>query len=181
MGSLFCLHTGNYLPSGIRHLLNMELTERIAQLLEEKFSTDEVYGDCFIVEIELKSGQRLLVFLDSDSGMSFEKCQKLSRYLEGFIDEKGWLGPKYVLEVSSPGISRPLKFLRQYQKNIGRTVTVTLLDKTQQIGILKTADEAQLVLTQKVVEREGKKKKEVEIELPIPFDQIEKTVVKAVF
>lgn len=159
----------------------MELTERIAQLLEEKFSTDEVFGDCFIVEIELRSGNKLLVFLDSDSGMSFEKCQKLSRYLEGFIDENGWLGSKYVLEVSSPGISRPLRFLRQYHKNVGRTVAVTLLDKTQQVGILQSADENQLVLVQKVIEREGKKKKEVELERPIPFDQIEKTVVKAVF
>lgn len=159
----------------------MELTERIAQLLEEKFSTDQDFGDCFIVEIELKPGQRLLVFLDSDSGMSFDKCQKLSRYLEGFIDENGWLGSKYVLEVSSPGISRPLAFLRQYQKNIGRTVAVTLLDKTQQLGILQSADESQIILKQQIIEREGKKKKEVAVERPIPFDQIEKTVVKAVF
>lgn len=159
----------------------MELTERIAQLLEEKFTTDEAFGDCFIVEIELKPGNRLYVFLDSDSGMSFDKCHKLSRYLEGFIDENSWLGTKYVLEVSSPGISRPLKFLRQYHKNTGRTVAVTLLDKTQQIGILKSADETQLILTQKVIERVGKKKKEVEIEHPIPFDQIEKTIVKAAF
>ncbi|MBK8555606.1 MAG: hypothetical protein IPL65_07475 [Lewinellaceae bacterium] len=91
------------------------------------------------------------------------------------------MGSTYVLEVSSPGLNRPLKFLRQYHKNIGRTLEVTLLDKTQQTGILKGADEQQIMLEQLVVERDGKKKKEVLVEVSIPFDQIEKALVKAVF
>jgi len=85
----------------------MEITERIAQLLEEKYSTDEAFADCFNVEIELKPGQKLYVFADSDTGMTFEKCQKLSRFLESHLDTNGWLGDKYLLEVSSPGIGRP--------------------------------------------------------------------------
>lgn len=159
----------------------MELTERIADLLEEKYATDEAFADCFTVDIELKPGNKLCVFADCDSGITFEKCQKLSRYLESYLDTNGWLGDKYVLEVSSPGVGRPLKFLRQYLKNVGRTVAVTLNDHTQQTGILKSADETQLVLQQKVVEKEGKKKKEISIETPIPFDQIEKTIVKITF
>lgn len=159
----------------------MEITERIAQLLEEKYATDEAFADCFTVEIELKPGQKLYVFADSDSGMTFEKCQKISRYLESHLDTNGWLGDKYLLEVSSPGIGRPLKFLRQYRSNLGRTVEVTLKDKTRQTGLLKAAEENQVVLSQKVVEREGNKKKEVEKETAIPFEQIEKTVVKLAF
>jgi len=159
----------------------MELTARIAQLLEEKFTTDEAFADCFTVEINLKPGQQLFVFADSDSGMSFEKCQKLSRYLEQHLDENNWLGDKYLLEVSSPGIARPLKFLRQYLKNLGRTVDVTMADKTTQTGILKAADEYQITLAQTVIERDGKKKKEVVLETPIPLEQIEKTVVKMAF
>lgn len=161
--------------------INMELTERIQLLLEEKFTTDEAFADCFVIEIELKPGNKLNVFLDSDSGMTFEKCQKLSRFLEGPIDENGWLGDKYVLEVSSPGIGRPLKFLRQYHNNIGRTVAVTMPDKTQQIGVLKSVDENQIVLAQTVIEKDGKKKKEVPVETAIPFANIEKTVVKPAF
>lgn len=159
----------------------MELTERIARLLEEKYATDEAFADCFTVEIELKPGQRLYVFADSDSGMSFEKCQKISRYLESHLDANGWLGEKYVLEVSSPGIGRPFKFLRQYRNNLGRSVEVTLTDKTRQTGLLKAADETQIILVQKITEREGKKKKESEIERAIPFGQIDKTVVKLNF
>lgn len=159
----------------------MELTERIAQLLEEKYATDEAFADCFTVDIELKPGQKLFVFADSDSGMTFEKCQKLSRYLESHLDTNGWLGDKYLLEVSSPGIGRPLKFLRQYRNNAGRTVEVTLKDKTRLTGLLKTAGENKVILTQKIVERENNKKKEVEKETAIPFDEIEKTVVKIAF
>lgn len=159
----------------------MELTERIAQLLEEKFAADELFADCFTVDLELKPSNRLYVFIDSDSGMTFDKCQKISRFLEGHLDTEGWLGEKYVLEVSSPGIGRPLRFLRQYRNNIGRTVAVTLLDKTQQTGILKAADETQVVLQQQVVEKVGKKNVKSIQDKAIPFDQIEKTVVKIVF
>jgi ribosome maturation factor RimP len=159
----------------------MELTERIQQLLTEKYTTDEVFADCFTVEIELRPGQRLSAYVDSDAGMTFEKCRKLSRYLEQYLDTNGWLGEKYVLEVSSPGIDRPLKFLRQYLKNIGRTLEVTLTDKTKKKGVLKSADEQQVILEDTVIEKIEKKKVEVLVETPIPFDQIEKAVVKIVF
>ncbi len=159
----------------------MEITERVVQLLEEKYATDEAFADCFTVDIELKPGQKLYVFADSDSGMTFEKCQKLSRFLESHLDVNGWLGEKYLLEVSSPGIGRPFKFLRQYINNLGRTVQVTLKDKTRQTGLLKAVDESQVILQQKVVEREGNKKKEVDKEMAIPFEQVETTVVKLAF
>ena len=159
----------------------MEITERIAQLLEEKYSTDEAFTDCFTVDIELKPTQKLYVFADSDSGMTFEKCQKLSRFLESHLDVNGWLGEKYLLEVSSPGIGRPFKFLRQYHNNLGRTVEVTLKDKTRQTGLLKGADDNQVILLQQVVELDGKKKKQVEKETTIPFAEVEKTLVKIAF
>ncbi|MFZ4474924.1 MAG: ribosome maturation factor RimP [Saprospiraceae bacterium] len=159
----------------------MELTERIDQLLSEKYSTDEIFTDCFTVDIELRPAQKLYVFVDCDSGMTFEKCRKLSRYLEQHIDTNNWLGEKYVLEVSSPGIERPLKFLRQYQKNLGRTLEITLTDKTKKKGVLKSADEQQVILEDTVIEKIEKKKVEVQVEMPIPFDQIEKAVIKVVF
>ena len=160
----------------------MELIERINQLLEEKYSTDEAFNDCFTVELELKLNQRLYVFADSDSGFSFEKCQKLSRYLESHLDTNGWLGEKYLLEVSSPGIERPLKFPRQYKNNLGRTLAVTMLDKTtQHVGAIHAADDEKVVLVHTVIERDGKKKKEVVVETPIPYDQIEKALIKLGF
>lgn len=159
----------------------MELTEKIGQLLDEKYASDEAFADCFTVEIELKPNQQLFVFADSDSGMTFEKCRLLSRYLEEFIDANGWLGEKYVLEVSSPGVDRPLKFQRQYLKNIGRTLEITLKDNSKHSGVLKSADENQIVIEQTVVEKIDKKKKETQVETPFPFEHIEKAIVKIVF
>jgi len=159
----------------------MELIERITQLLEEKYATDEGLADCFTVDIELRPGNKLYVFVDSDSGINFDKCKKLSRHLESHLDTNGWLGTQYVLEVSSPGLGRPLRFLRQYHNNMGRTVVVTLLDDTRERGILKAADDKQVVIEQSVVEKDGKKKKEVLVDRAIPFEQVKSTVVKAAF
>lgn len=159
----------------------MEVTEKIAQLLEEKYTTDEAFADCFTVEIELKPGQKLYVFADSDTGMSFEKCQKLSRYLEAHLDANGWLGEAYLLEVSSPGISRPLKFPRQYKRNIGRTLSVTTTEKVQQEGILQSADDQHIVLSRTVIEKIEKKKVEQTIETILPYENIEKAIVKLAF
>lgn len=159
----------------------MEVTERIAQLLDEKYATDEVFADCFTVEIDLKPGHKLFVFADSDSGMTFEKCQKLSRYLEAQLDTNGWLGDSYMLEVSSPGVLRPLQFARQYPRNIGRTLDVTLKDATKQSGIMTAADDTQIVLRQEVIEMDGKKKKKVQVETPILLENIEKALVKLAF
>ena len=159
----------------------MDTTARIAQILEEKYASDEAFQDCFTVEIELHPGNKLYVFADSDSGLTFEKCQKLSRYLESFLDTELWLGDKYLLEVSSPGIGRPLKFPRQYKSNVGRTLAVTMKDKTLMTGLLKSATDEQFVLENKVIEREGNKKKEVVLETPVLYENIEKAIVKLAF
>lgn len=159
----------------------MELTEKIAALLDEKYRTDEAFADSFTVEIELKPGNRLYVFVDSDSPMTFEKCQRLSRHLESHLDENRWLSDKYVLEVSSPGVGRPLKFVRQFVKNIGRTVEVQLTDKTSRIGKLVAADDSKITLEIEIVEIEGKKKVKKQVEQDLAFSEIEKTIVKIVF
>lgn len=156
------------------------MDSKVRTLLEKKFQEEE-FADCFLVATELSKGNKLEIFVDSDSGMTFKKCQQLSRYLEQFIDEEKWLGEKYTLEVSSPGITRPLKFVRQYQKNIGRTLTVKRKDGSQNEGILKTVTEAEIIIEEKLKIKEGKKKKTELVEEVIPFDDIRETKVKITF
>jgi len=79
------------------------MESKVRKLLTEKFAEEE-FADCFLVATELSKKNKLEIFVDSDSGMTFDKCRKLSRYLEEFIDEEQWLGQKYTLEVSSPGM-----------------------------------------------------------------------------
>lgn len=160
----------------------MEITDRIEKLLEEKYTSDEAFSDCFTVDIELSPSKKLCVFIDSDSGFTFEKCQKISRYLESILDENGWLGEKYVLEVSSPGIGRPLRFPRQYASNTGRLLSVQVMDQEQPVtGKILSADDKQVILVNSVVEKVERKKKEVLVETAIPYDKIVKAVVKLDF
>jgi ribosome maturation factor RimP len=159
----------------------MELMERITQLLAEKFATDADYADCFVVEITLDAKNLLEVFVDSDGPMDFARCQRLSRFLEGHLDENKWIGEEYTLEVSSPGIGRPLKFTRQFIKNVGRTLEITLADDSKEIGVLIKADENELVLEQKKRIEEGKKKKNVVVETTFEYSKIKQTIVMVVF
>jgi ribosome maturation factor RimP len=156
------------------------VVEHIERLLAEKFQ-EAAFADCFLIEVKLGVNQKLEVFVDSDSGITFEKCQQISRYLEQFIDENNWLGERYTLEVSSPGVSRPLVQYRQYPRNIGRTVEVTLENGSLCKGILSAVTPGQIVVSAEVKTREGKKTKKEKVETVIPFSHIHKTVVKISF
>lgn len=155
------------------------IEERIASLLSEKFKEEE-FADCFLIEVR-HNRQKVEVFLDSDTGITFGTCQKVSRYLESHIDEGGWLGEKYVLEVSSPGVSRPLVMLRQYPKHIGRQVEVTAAGGAVHSGRLIAVDGELITIEEKVRKKEGSRKKTEVVQTAIPFAEIEKTVVKVSF
>lgn len=159
---------------------NTLVEDKITALLEEKFRED-AFSDCFLVDLKLHAHNKLDVFLDSDFGISFEQCQRISRYLEQYLDEEQWLGEKYVLEVSSPGVTRPLKMHRQYPRNIGRKVEVKLKDGDERTGILKEVEEDTITLEEKVRIKEGKRKKTEVIETEISFSSIEQTKVKITF
>ncbi len=156
------------------------IENKIIDLLDQKFK-EEDFLDCFLVDLQLHANQKLEVFLDSDTGITFEKCQKISRYLEQYLDEEGWLGPKYTLEVSSPGISRPLMKIRQYHKNIGRKIEVKTKEGEKRTGTLVSASDTEITIEEKVRIKEGKRKKTQVIQTVIPFDNIDKTVVQISF
>lgn len=156
------------------------ITDKLTALLEEKFKEEE-FQDCFLIEIVSPPNKKVEVFVDSDSGITFEKCRKLSRYLEESIDGEGWLGEKYTLEVSSPGIGRPLKFVRQYQKNIGRKLEVKVHEGETKIGILTVVTEDTITIEYKERIKEGKKKKTVIQQDEIPFENIREAKVKIMF
>ena len=130
----------------------------------------------FLVEVKLKPTNNIKVFLDGDQGVNIEACTKINRALYKMIEEAALYPEGDVsLEVSSPGIDEPLRFHRQYLKNIGRTVALTHTDGTVHIGVLKAVSEQEVVLEQQLP-----KGKEL-VEKTIPFDQISKTVVQIVF
>lgn len=146
----------------------------------ERFQEPDL-ADCFPVEVVLRPGNRLEVYFDSDSGVTFSKCKSVSRFLESHLDSESWLGEKYTLDVSSPGIGRPLAFIRQYPRNIGRTVEVTLRNDTKHKGILRDVSAENIIVEEKARIEQNGKKKNVILQTVIPFDNIQSTVVKVVF
>ena len=91
---------------------------------------------------------------------------------------------KYTIDVSSAGVGTPLKSMRQYKKNIGRTINVKVKDDHKHVeGELTKVDEEVITVTyQEKVKIEGRKKKElVTYNKEIRYQDIEKTVVKISF
>ncbi len=130
----------------------------------------------FLTDIKIKPTNSIKVFVDGDVGVTIDAVAKLNRALYKQIEEAGWFPEgDFSLEVSSPGIDEPLKFFRQYKKNIGRKVAITLTDQTVKTGILKEATTDTLTLE----ETPDRKKEPVTTE--IPFSNVAKTVVQVVF
>jgi ribosome maturation factor RimP len=154
------------------------MTEKIEKLLAKKFEEPE-FSDCFLVDIQLSSSKKLEVFVDCDNGLTLDKCRLISRYLESYIDEKKWLGEKYTIEVSSPGVSRPLTMHRQYLKNVGRNLEIVPFEGKKFEGkLLEVQDEK--ILMEAKFRVEGKKRMELK-NVEIPFSNIKKAKVKVSF
>lgn len=157
----------------------MSVEQKIREILEEKFSSED-FKDCFVVDVFLLKN-RLEIYADSDSGMTFEKCKKISRYLESYLDEQDLIKDAYTLEVSSPGIDTPLKFARQYQKNIGRLIEILDLEGNKFEGKLDKVEGEKIFVSVDKVIKEGNKKKKTTEEVEIGLNHIKKAVIKVTF
>jgi ribosome maturation factor RimP len=66
------------------------------------------------------------LYIDSDAGIGVEDCERVSRQVSDVIDVERLIAGEYTLEVSSPGLDRPLFTLEQYRAQIGAEVKVRL-------------------------------------------------------
>jgi ribosome maturation factor RimP len=86
------------------------------------------------------------VYVDAEGAVTTELCSDISRKIAAGIDAGGFLASAYRLEVSSPGIERPLKFQWQYCKHIGRDLRVKVQvpggAPREMVGTLLAADDA---------------------------------------
>ena len=84
-------------------------------------------GGMELVEVLFKMGKGralLQVFIDKPGGVTLDDCQAVSRELGTLLDVEDVISGAYVLEVSSPGLDRPLKTARDFERNLGKAVTV---------------------------------------------------------
>lgn len=87
---------------------------------------DEMGLDLVDVEFAKEGGRWILrIFIDKPGGVGHSDCEAVSKRLDTLLDEKDPIPQSYYLEVSSPGIERPLKNLRDFQRFKGQMVRVT--------------------------------------------------------
>ena len=127
--------------------------------------------DKFLVDIIIKRGNSILVFIDGDAGVKIQDCIDLSRHIESNLDRDY---EDFSLNVSSHGLDQPLKLLRQYKKNEGRGLSVLLSDGSKMKGKLIMADEDGITILPELEKKKKKTDKEIKEEF-INFDQIKES------
>jgi ribosome maturation factor RimP len=138
------------------------------------------------VEVRIIGGHRTLhVVVDlpegGPEGLSLDLISEVSQSVSNALDnDPGDDGRPYNLEVSSPGVSRPLTQPRHWRKNVGRLVAVRLLDGEELQGRLTDATDSSVTLTPLVAVRKGTKPKFGE-DREIPYDRIRKGTVQVEF
>lgn len=154
---------------------SLELEKLIEKGLEELDFTDT-----YLVNVKTNSN-KIEVFLDSDTGVDFLKCQKISRWLEAILDENKVFGDNYILEVSSAGVGSPLKLLRQYSKNIGRLIDIKYKPDQRVKGTLKNVQDNLILVEYETTIKEGKKNKKIVVTEQIQFEEIIESKIKISF
>jgi ribosome maturation factor RimP len=134
--------------------LRQQIEEWLRPLLEEK--------NLFLVDIKLSGKAKVEVYADADDGITIEQCAEISRFLEKHLDGSGLVSDHYMLDVSSPGMSNPLKVPRQYKRRIGRILEILKTDGTELEGELVAVSDESIMLKTQV--KEVKKKKGVKTE-----------------
>lgn len=88
--------------------------QRLIELLEPPI---EALG-YELVDIDVRVGRSglLRIFIDKENGVNLEDCELVSRQLSAFLDVEDPLPGRYVLEVSSPGVDRPLRTLEHFRR-----------------------------------------------------------------
>jgi ribosome maturation factor RimP len=113
--------------------------EQISQLATTAIAELDVY----IADILVKSDNRIFVFLEADGPVHIEDCIIVSKFIENSLDRDV---EDFEINVSSYGATQPLKFPRQYIKNIGRDIEITLKDESEIIGEIKGANDEEVTV-----------------------------------
>ena len=113
-------------------------TEELVQPLVDKNKFELVD-----VEYVKEAGTNYLrVYIDKEGGITIDDCEIISRALSDLLDEKDYINEAYILEVSSPGLGRPLKKDKDFARSIGEEVDVKLfkpIEKQKEFsGILES-------------------------------------------
>ena len=107
-----------------------------------------------LVDVEyVKEGTNwyLRAYIDKPGGITIDDCETVSRALSEALDREDFIPEAYIMEVSSPGLGRPLKKPKDYERNIGKDVEIrtykAINNEKEFVGALKTCDKDTVTIT----------------------------------
>lgn len=130
--------------------------------LEEWLKPELDRHNLFFVDIKFSAGKRIEVYIDSDEGVHISECASISRFLEAKLEECNLVPENYILEVSSPGMSNPLKVPRQYKRRLGKKLQVIKNDGSEIEGEVIQVDDEKIRLRKSIEKPKSKKGKATE-------------------
>lgn len=132
----------------------MSKREEIEKKTEELITPIVEKHDFELVDTEyIKEGSNwyLRVYIDKPGGININDCEVVSREFSEIVDEVDYIREAYILEVSSPGLLRPLKKEKDFKRNLGKEVeihTYKAINKEKEFyGILKSYDNDSVTIT----------------------------------
>ena len=133
----------------------------------------------FLIDLIITDSFKIIVNLDGDNGVALQDCIDISRAIENNLDREE---QDFSLEVASVGVGSPLKLVRQYKINVGRTLIVKLAAETIEAELVEANDNF-IILSWKARESKklGKGKETVQKRQEILYSEIKEAIVTVTF
>ena len=154
----------------------MTFKEKVNALVEEALSERP---SVFLIDLTITDAFKIIVSLDGDNGVALQDCIDISRAIESNLDREE---QDFSLEVASVGVGSPLKLIRQYKKNVGRTLIVKTGTEIIEAELVEATDDF-VILSWEAREPKkiGKGKETVQKELKLPYGNIKEAIVTVTF
>jgi ribosome maturation factor RimP len=155
---------------------NMGFKEQVRQLIEQALETNT---SLFLVDMSINDSFKITITIDGDQGVALQDCIDLSRAVENNLDREA---QDYSLEVASFGVGSPLKLVRQYYKNIGRTLIVKTNEEKIEAELTQATDDfITLSWESREQKKIGKGKETVLNTVEIKYSDIKEAIVTVTF
>src|SRR3954465_2646140 len=114
----------------------MDKQSQLKGVIEKELSKYFENSDLFLVEVSVLLNNKIEIFADGKVNITIDQCAGISRYIENYLETNGYVGEKYTLEASSPGMDQPLKVTQQFEKQVRKPVDVVLKNGNKITGTL---------------------------------------------
>lgn len=127
----------------------MEIIDRVKELISDYLERHDIELVDIVYRRE-QNGMVLRLLVDTPNGIKVNECEDLNNFLSDCLDRDDLIDERYILEISSPGLDRPIKTDRDFERSIGKVIDVTTYEpvdgKRAHYGKLIGMDKDEIVI-----------------------------------